>query len=349
MNDDPVSTIPSERREIHLVRRPRGIPEPADFSLVRVPLPELGEGEFLVRNSWMSVDPSMRIRMHADSSEYLPSFALHEPLQGFAVGRIVASRSPEFPVGRHVLHSAGWRDFAVLTPGDNRWRGPVLIDVDEIRTESSYLNALGATGVTAYMGLLEVAALRDGDVVFVSGAAGGVGTLVVQIAKLKGNVVIGSAGSPEKIAFLKERLGVDAAFCYRDGEVEALLRKAAPDGIDVYFDNVGGDHLEAALEVMRPGGRVALCGAIGRYNAEGPAPGPANLFNATVKGLTLRGFLARMFVDRVDEFRADMTRWLTSGQVTPVETVITGLENAPDAFIGMLSGTNVGKTLVRIG
>ena len=197
------------------------------------------------------------------------------------------------------------------------------------------------------MGLLKVAELKADDVVFVSAAAGAVGNLAVQIAKLRGHTVIGSAGSAEKVRFLREQLGCEHAFSYRDGDIAELLRAAAPDGIDVYFDNVGGDHLEAALGVLRPHGRVALCGAISDYN-RAEAIGPRNLFNAVAKGLTLRGFLARMYADQMDAFRRDMRRWLADGRIVYPETVFEGLEQAPRALMAQLTGENVGKVLVRV-
>jgi NADPH-dependent curcumin reductase CurA len=207
---------------------------------------------------------------------------------------------------------------------------------------------LSWVGLTSYVGLLHVAELREGDVVFVSAAAGAVGSLAVQIARLRGHVVIGSAGSAEKVRFVRDKLGADAAFCYRDGDVGDLLRAAAPDGIDVYFDNVGGDHLQAALDSLRLGGRVALCGAISTYNATEPVPGPTNLFNAVTNGLTLRGFLARMYADRMDEFRAEMRGWLAEGRITYPETVFEGLGEAVRGLCALLAGENIGKVLVKV-
>jgi NADPH-dependent curcumin reductase CurA len=336
-------------REWRLVSRPCGLPRESDFRLEQVSIPDPGDGELVVRNAWMSLDPSMRIRMHERDSVYMPRFELGRPMDGWAVGEVIASATDEFAAGDWVLHPQGWREYALLRVGGRGRTAPTRIEVDETTPPRAYLGPLGWVGLTSYVGLLEIAELRDGDVVFVSGAAGAVGSLAVQIAKLRQHVVIGSAGSAEKVRFVREELGADAVFCYRDGDIGDLLRAAAPDGIDVYFDNVGGDHLQAALDALRPRGRVALCGAISTYNAGEPQPGPTNLFNAVAKGLTLRGFLARMYADRMEEFRGDMRRWLAAGQIVYPETVFNGLEEAPRGIIALLSGANVGKVLVKIG
>jgi hypothetical protein len=333
-------------REVRLRARPVGVPREDDFSLVEVELREPGDGEILVRNTWMSLDPAQRIRMHAGTGGYLPAFALDHALDGWAVGQVVESRAPGFAVGDHVLHMLGWRDFAVLDTAMTR--APQKVEVDEDTPDRYYVGPLGWTALTAYVGLFNVAELREGDIVFVSGAAGAVGSLAIQIAKVAGHTVIGSAGSAEKVAYVRETLGADAAFCYRDGDVGELLRAAAPDGIDVYFDNVGGDHLQAALDAMRPFGRIALCGAISGYNAAEPVPGPSNLFNAVARGLTLRGFLARMYADRTDDFRREMKHWLADGSIVYPETIVEGLDQAPAGFIAMLAGGNIGKSIVRI-
>ena len=336
-------------REWQLVSRPSGVPRESDFRLAEVPVPDPGAGELLVRNTWMSLDPSMRIRMHGNPSEYMPPFELGRPLEGWAVGQVVASRADSFAEGDWVLHPLGWREYTLLSTHGPGRAAPTPIEVDERTSERAYLGPLGWVGLTSYVGLLHVAELRDGDIVFVSGAAGAVGSLVVQIAKRRGHRVIGSAGSAEKVRFVCDELGADAAFSYRSGDVGDLLREAAPDGIDVYFDNVAGDHLQAALDVLRQFGRVALCGAISTYNASEPVPGPTNLFNAIAKGLTLRGFLARQYADRMDEFRSDMREWLADGEIVYPETVFNGLDEAPRGMIALLSGENVGKVLVEIG
>jgi len=333
-------------REVRLVSWPDGLPREEDFAIVETDVRTPQDGQVVIRNTWMSLDPAQRIRMRKGASGYLPAFELGATLDGFAVGEVVESRTDVLAPGDYVLHTLGWRDYAVADTASDR--PPTRIHVDADTPEQLYLGPLGWTALTSYAGLFDVAELRDGDVVFVSGAAGAVGSLVVQIAKLTGHVVIASAGSAEKVAYVQGELGADETFCYRDGDVAEMLHAAAPDGIDVYFDNVGGDHLQAALDALRPGGRVALCGAISSYNATEPVPGPTNLFNAVAKGLTLRGFLARMYAHRMDDFRRDMQRWLAEGRVSYPETVIEGLDQAPRGFIAMLSGGNVGKTIVRI-
>lgn len=340
--------LPASTRQVRLARRPVGAPQATDFEIVEVPIPELVPGEMLIRNTWMSVDPSMRIRMHADAPKYMPAFQLGTVLDGFCVGEVLASRADGFAAGQTVLHSQGWREHAVATTElSGGWRGPNVVPIDGIRTSQAYLGPLGSAGVTAYFGLTDAAALRPGDVVFVSGAAGGVGSLVVQIAHALGNRVIASAGTPQKVDKVLS-LGADAAFCYRDGPVLEQLQDLAPAGIDVYFDNVGRDHLQAALEVINPGGRVAMCGAVSSYNSDEPVPGPSNLFNVTAKGLNMRGFLARTYAERADEFRERMAAWMAAGDITTEYTVFDGLDRAPEAFAAMLSGANVGKTMVRL-
>jgi NADPH-dependent curcumin reductase CurA len=328
-----------------LLRRPDGRPREGDIGFVEVPVPEPGPGQIVVRNSWMSLDPSMRIRMSGGSDDYLPPFAIGEPLSGWAVGTVVASRSSAFAEGDQVMHGSGWRDHALLDeagPGPETMRPERLPSGDPARW---YLGPLGWVGLTSWVGLHDVASLTDGDRVFVSGAAGAVGGLAVQIATRLGHEVVGSAGTAEKVEHVRA-LGAAAAFCYRDGPVGELLAAAAPGGIDLYFDNVGGDHLQAALDALRPGGRVALCGAIAGYDT--PVPGPTNLFNAVARGLTLRGFLARMYPHRLGEYRERMREWLAAGEIVYPETVHSGLDSAPAAFADLLAGGNVGKVLVEL-
>jgi len=253
---------------------------------------------------------------------------------------VVASRSERLAEGDTVLHQLGWREYAKVG------RGASKVDVDGI-SPSAYLGVLGMPGLTAYAGLLDIAALKDGDVVFLSGAAGAVGSLAGQIAKLRGHTVVGSAGSAGKIAWVTDELGFDAAFDYHDG-VRAGLKRVAPDGIDVYFDNVGGEHLEAALEVLNRNGRVAMCGAISQYNATEPVPGPRNLGNAVGKRLTLRGFIVSDHGDRMRAFAEEVGGLLRDGRIKHRETVVEGLDRAPEAFIGLLRGQNTGKMLVRL-
>ena len=327
--------------EIQLAARPTGEPRDTDFKLVEVELPDPGPGEALIRNHWMSVDPYMRNRMN-DVESYIPPFELGAPLDGGAVGEVVASEDPSLEPGDLVLHGLGWRSHAVAPVKAVR-----KIDTS-IAPPQAYLGVLGMPGLTAYAGLIEVAGLREDDIVFVSGAAGAVGGLAGQIAKLRGHHVIGSAGSTEKVRYATEELGFDTVFDYHDGRVADLLREAAPDGIDVYFDNVGGDHLEAAIGVLNQHGRVALCGAISQYNATDPPRAPRNLSLAIGKRLTLRGFIVRDHGHLMGDFVREVGTWLSEGRISYRETVVEGLENAPAAFIGLLRGENTGKMLVKV-
>jgi NADPH-dependent curcumin reductase CurA len=328
-------------REIRLAARPVGEPKPSDFELAEVEVGEPGPGEVLVKNTWMSVDPYMRGRM-TDRPSYVPPFQIGQPMQGGAIGEVVASNAPELATGTSVQHMLGWREYAIL-PAD----GAIPVDTSA-GPPQAFLGVLGMPGLTAYVGLLDKAELRDGDVVFVSGAAGAVGSLVGQIAKVRGHTVVGSAGSPGKVAFLKDELGFDAAFDYHDGSVYDQLRAAAPDGIDVYFDNVGGEHLEAAIAAMNPFGRIALCGAISQYNATEAPPGIRNLALAVGKRLTLRGFIVSDDAARMPDFLRDVGGWLREGKIHYRETVVEGIERAPEAFIGLLDGRNTGKMLVKL-
>jgi NADPH-dependent curcumin reductase CurA len=328
-------------REVQLAARPNGEPKDTDFRVVTTDVPDLEPGQVLIRNTWMSVDPYMRPRMN-DVKSYVPPFQLDAPLDGGAVGKVVASEDPSVATGDTVLHGLGWREYAVAPAGAVR-----KVDTD-LAQPQAYLGVLGMTGLTAYAGLIEVAGLREGDIVFVSGAAGAVGGMAGQIAKQRGHHVIGSAGSPEKVAYVTEELGFDAAFDYHDGAVTDLLSDAAPDGIDVYFDNVGGEHLEAAIGALNRHGRVAMCGAIAQYNATDAPIGPRNLGLAVGKRLTLRGFIVSDHGHLMPDFVREVGTWLSEGRIRSRETVVDGLENAPQALIGLLRGENVGKMLVRL-
>ncbi|GAA1011513.1 NADP-dependent oxidoreductase [Nocardiopsis tropica] len=334
--------MPVTSREVHLVARPSGEPEPADFSLVETEVGDPGAGEVLVRNSWISVDPYMRGRMN-DAKSYVPPYRLGEAMDGGAVGTVVASGSDDLPVGATVLHSAGWREYALLPAGAARVVDPGLAPVE------NYLNVLGMIGLTAYAGLVEVAPVKEGDVVFVSGAAGAVGSIAGQIArKLGASRVVGSAGGPEKRRRVVEQFGFDAAIDYREGDLEGQLAEAAPDGIDVYFDNVGGAHLRAAIAAMRDHGRIALCGAISQYNATEPVPGPDNLFLAVGKRLNLRGFIVGDHAHLAAEYARLAAGWIADGELRTEETVVDGIDNAVRAFLDMMRGANTGKMLVRL-
>lgn len=329
-------------REWHLVARPQGWPVPEDFALVETETPEPGPGQILVRNLYVSVDPYMRGRMN-DVKSYAPPYRLNQPMDGGALGRVVASNAEDVAVGDHVLHGLGWREYAVLDADRS-----VRVDPEQAPL-TAYLGVLGMTGLTAYAGLLRSAEFAQGEVVFVSGAAGAVGSQAGQIAKLKGaSRVIGSAGSDEKVRILVEEYGFDAAFNYKNGPVAEQLKAAAPDGIDVYFDNVGGDHLEAAIGSLRTHGRAALCGAIAQYNATEPPTGPRNIALAVGKRLTLRGFLVADHQDLRADFVREVGGWLRDGRLHYRETVVTGIENNLDAFLGVLRGDNSGKMIVAL-
>lgn len=336
-------SVPARGREVQLVARPVGEPKPSDFALVEAEVRAPGEGQILVRNDWMSVDPYMRGRMN-DTKSYVPPFQLGATMDGGAIGTVIASRSGKVPVGATVLHRLGWREYATLDAATVRVVDPALAPAQ------AYLGVLGMTGLTAYAGLTEIAPVHEGDVVFVSGAAGAVGSVAGQIAKQLGaSRVIGSAGGPAKAAKLVEGFGFDAAIDYREGDLEGQLAKAAPEGIDVYFDNVGGDHLRAAIAAMRQHGRIALCGAISQYNASGPAPGPDNLGLAVGKRLNLRGFIVSDHQQLAGAYAERAAGWLREGSLRAEETVVDGIDNAVEAFLGLLRGANTGKMLVRLG
>jgi NADPH-dependent curcumin reductase CurA len=332
---------PTAPREVRLVSRPVGWPTHEDFSLVESEVPELGEGQIRVRNTVMSVDPYMRGRM-SDAKSYAAPYALGEAMHGGAVGVVEESRAEGVAPGDHVLHGLGWREVAVLDASAARV-------VDTSAPDSAYLGALGMTGLTAYAGLTRIANLQEGDIVFVSGAAGAVGGAVGQVARALGaSRVVGSAGSPEKVRHLVEDLGFDAAFNYKDGPVSRQLREAAPDGIDVYFDNVGGDHLEAAIGSLRRNGRIAVCGMISVYNDTEPAPGPRNLARLIQTRGRIEGFLVGDHYDLAGEYFRRASGWLADGTLSSRETSVDGIEHAVDAFLGVLRGENLGKMVVRL-
>jgi len=315
------------------------MPSADNFELKEVDLPTLGDGMIRVRNRWLSVDPYMRGRMN-DVKSYVPPFQLDQPLEGGAVGEVVESKAEGFAPGNLVVHMGGWRDEAVVP-------APAARKLPDIGAEpQQFLGVLGTTGATAYFGLLDAASARAGDVVFVSAAAGAVGSVVVQIAKAKGMTAIGSAGGAEKCDFVR-LLGADAVIDYRAGELVKHLSAAAPEGIDVYFDNVGGDHLDAALAVARNHARFAICGMIEGYNKREPTS-LRYLMRVIAARIRLQGFLVFDYQSRMDDFYRDMASWLKSGAVKSRETVAEGLEQTPDAFLGLFKGANVGKMLVRL-
>ncbi|BCL30886.1 NADP-dependent oxidoreductase [Streptomyces aurantiacus] len=339
---DHTSELPTTNREWHLVSRPVGWPKPEDFALVEAELKQPGPDQVLVRNKHLSVDPYMRGRMSAAKS-YVAPFELGKVMQGGAVGEVVASNAEGIAVGDHVLHFFGWREYAVVDA-----KNAVKVD-PEAAPLTTYLGVLGMTGLTAYAGLLRTAAFKEGDSVFVSGAAGAVGSQVGQLARLKGaSRVIGSAGSDEKVQLLVEEYGFDAAFNYKDGQVSEQLRKAAPDGVDVYFDNVGGDHLEAAIGSLNLRGRIAICGMISVYNNTEPAPGPKNLGRLIATRGRIEGFLVGDHYDLQPQFVEEVGPWVASGELKYRETVVEGIENNLEAFLGVLRGDNTGKMIVTL-
>jgi NADPH-dependent curcumin reductase CurA len=331
----------TKSREIRLKSRPLGHPTADNFELATVDLADPAPGQVQVKNSWMTVDPYMRGRMN-DVQSYTPPFQLGHALQGGAVGEVVASNDPSLKAGDLVQSFFGWRE-AFNAPAQA---------VQKLETyglpPQAFLGCAGMPGLTAYVGLLRIAELKDGDVVFVSGAAGAVGSMACQIAKLKGHTVIGSAGGPDKIAYLEE-IGVDRAIDYKaERDLTAAVMAAAPGGIDVYFENVGGAHMEAALMAAKPFGRFALCGMISQYNNTDMGEGVRGLVMAVGKSLTLKGFIVSNHTDMQGAFIKDMAAWMAAGKIKPRETVREGIENAPAAFLGLFTGENLGKMLVKL-
>ena len=333
--------MPRRCREIRLVARPKGSPARDDFAISETAVPEPAEGEVLVRNAYFSVDPYMRPRMN-EARSYAASFGLGEPMTGGAVGRVEASRNPAYAEGDWVLHLLGWREWALLDGSGMRKIDPTVAPV------STALGVLGMPGFTAWYGLFVIGRPKDGETVLVSGAAGAVGSAAGQMAKIAGCRVVGSAGSAEKLAWLHE-LGFDDTFDYRERRVRTALAELAPEGIDVYFDNVGGEHLEAAIGAMRVHGRIVACGSISTYNDVEPTPGPRNIAMVVTKRLLLQGFIITDHYDRFGEFHTQARAWVADGRLRYRETVVEGIENAPRAFLGLLRGENVGKMLVKVG
>ncbi len=327
-------------REIQLVSRPDELPSEANFTMTSIEMKPLEEGKVRVRNLFMSVDPYMRGRMNRGKS-YVPPFVLDKPLEGGAVGEVVESRTAELKPGEAVVSSLGWREYFDVAPSALH---PVSRDIQPL---SVYLGALGMTGMTAWAGL-RMMDVKAGDTIFISGAAGAVGSVAAQLAKLRGCRVIGSAGSEEKVRFLLEECGVDAAFNYKTSPIAEQLKLAAPEGIDVYFDNVGGESLEAALSALRVHGRIIACGAISGYNEETPRPGPSNLFNMITKRLTMKGLIVSDSLSSQAEFENEVGAYYKAGKLKHRETVVKGIENAAAAFIGLFQGQNIGKMVVDL-
>jgi NADPH-dependent curcumin reductase CurA len=328
-------------REIRLKSRPSGLPIADNFELATVELRDPGPGEVQVQNLWMTVDPYMRGRMN-DVQSYSAPFALGKAMDGGAIGQVVASNDPGFKAGDLVQSGFGWREGFTASA-----KAVQKLDPRGLPPQT-FLGAAGMPGLTAYAGLLKIAALKDGDVVFVSGGAGAVGSMVCQVAKAKGHRVIASAGGQQKVAFLKD-IGVDHVIDYKtETDLTAAVLAGAPDGIDVYFDNVGGAHLEAALATARLFARFAICGMISIYNATEPPPGPRNLAQLIGKNIRMEGFIVSHHFDMMPAFLDELAGWVREGKVTWKETVFEGIEKAPDAFLGLFKGENLGKMLVKL-
>ncbi len=332
----------TQSREIRLKSRPVGLPAPEHFEMAITTLPEPGQGEVLVRNLFMSVDPYMRGRMY-DRPSYVPPFAVGAPLEGGAIGEVVQSADPSLKPGDHVMSMMGWRE-AFVAPANTLEKLPQMAGVPT----QAWLGVIGMPGLTAYAGLLAIGEPKPGETVFVSGAAGAVGSIVAQIAKIKGCTVVASAGTDAKCEWLKS-LGIDHVINYRScGNLLEAVHKAAPKGIDVYFDNVGGEHLEVAIELARPFARLVECGMISGYNATEAEPGPKNIIMIVGKSIRMQGFIVTNYAHMRPQFIADMSGWIAEGRIKWEETIVDGLEKAPEAFIGLFSGSNMGKMLVRV-
>ena len=330
-----------QAQQILLDSRPEGLPTHDNFKLSSLLLPEVQEGEFLVRNLWMSVDPYMRGRM-IDRKSYIAPFSIGEVLEGGAIGEVIESRNSDFPVGVKVTSMLGWRSHYV-TDGSDHTKLP-----ETPLSESHFLGVLGMPGMTAWTGLNRIAELKEGETLFVSAASGAVGSVACQLGKLMGAKVIASVGSDEKASNLKS-LGVDAVINYKTAEnLSAALKEAAPQGVDVYFENVGGEHLSAALDNMNDHGRIAVCGMISQYNDTAPTPGPSNLAMIIMKKLRMEGFIVFEHWAHYPEFAKTMGQWLATGAVKAEQTIYEGLASAPDAFIGLFEGKNRGKMVVKL-
>ena len=330
-------------QQVHLKSRPAGMPTHDNFALVTVELPQPAAGEVLVKNLFMSVDPYMRGRMREDAV-YAQAYAVNEVMYGGAIGKVIESNDPSLSAGDIVLNQKAWQD-RFVAPANT----VVKLEPFDRAQLSLYMGTLGMPGLTSYVGLFKFGEPKAGDTVFVSAASGAVGANVCQIAKLKGCRVIGSCGSDEKAQWLKDECGVDAVINYKTcGDLSAALAAAAPEGIDVYFENVGGDHLQAAINSMNPYGRIAACGMISGYNAANPEPGPNNLMLIVGKKIRITGFIVSDHVDVRDAFLSEMIPWIQAGKIKSHETVVEGIDHAVDAFLGLFSGNNFGKMVVKL-
>ena len=329
--------MPKTSREVHLVSRPDGMPVESNFAVVETTVPDVGPGEIQVQNLYLSIDPAMRPRLSAAQN-------LDEAMLGGAIGRVVQSRNPNFKEGDIVQHRWSFREY-LNSDGDGI--APMRPDPD--LPLPVYMHALGGTGFVAYGGLLDIGKLQEGEQVFVSTAAGAVGSVAVQVAKLRNCYVIGSTGSDDKVRWLRDDLGLDAVINYKKEPIGKALKAAAPNGIDVYFDNVGGDHLDAALPRMNQLGRIPVCGMISAYNNFGSISAPVTKLSNIIYGrVTIRGFVGADFPQLREQFVHEMTGWLKDGRMKYQETIVNGVENAPGALIGLLNGANTGKMMVKL-
>jgi NADPH-dependent curcumin reductase CurA len=328
-------------REIRLVARPQGFVGEDLFEVAETPIPDPAEGQVLIRNAYFSVDPYMRPRMN-DVRSYVAPFTLGEAMTGGAVGQVAASRNSRYAEGEWVVHQLGWREWALSDGAALRRLDPSAAPV------STALGVLGMPGLTAWYGLFVLGEPKEGETVFVSGAAGAVGSAAGQMARIAGCRVVGSAGSAEKLEWLRE-LGFDYVFDYREQHPHSALATLAPEGIDIYFDNVGGEHLEAAIGALRTYGRIVACGSISRYNDAAPSPGPRNMFMVVTKRLRMQGYIITDHFDRFGEFAREAAEWVRDGRLRYRETIVDGIENAPRAFLGLFHGENIGKMLVKVG
>lgn len=332
-------------REIRLKSRPEGTPHENNFEVVESDVPSIEEGQVLVRTIYISVDPYMRVLMNEKAPyDFMPAWAIGQPVSGACVGQIVQSKFPPLQEGQYVFsHQGEWREYSAMD-------GAHLLPINsELAPIQAYLGPLGPTGLTAYVGMFRIDQPQEGETLFVSSAAGAVGSIACQIGKIKGCRVIGSTGSDQKVAWLKDTLALDGAMNYKvTSDIGDRLQELCPEGIDLYFDNVGGTHLEAALAHMKNFGRILICGMISMYNATEPVPGPSNLSMIIAKRLMLKGMILADHLDMIPQFNRDMSGWIAEGKIHWQDTIIEGVEKAPQAFIGLFSGDNIGKMLVRV-
>ncbi len=338
----------TQSKAIFLTNYPQGTPAPSQFAIRDVSVPDPKANQLLLRTIWMSVDPYMRGRMNPDVKSYIPAFSLDEPLNGGAVSQVVSSQHDGFTAGDYVVgFSGGWQEYHIANGDDLQKVDPSLAPL------SAYLGVLGMPGLTAWAGLSQILEPKEDETLFVSGAAGAVGSLVCQLGKLKGMRVVGSAGSPEKCNWLETEGGCDVAINYKDhptsGSLTKALAEAAPKGVDCYFENVGGNHLEAALNCIAFAGRMALCGMIAQYNDTVPTPGPNNLINMIGRGVKAQGFIVSNYSHLAPQFIGEVAPLLATQKITFRESVYEGLSQAPIAFLGLFKGENFGKAVIRVG